>query len=311
MSAAPSSLTCVVRRFNRFYTNVLGLLDRHMLDTEFSLSEARILYEIGNMEDCTAKVLVNNLKIDAGYLSRILRRFEEKGLACRIQSKEDNRFYLINLTQNGINTLEELNRLSDKQTEKLTENLSDAEKKNFVSSIITIENYLSGNINREVHIRHILKPGDVGALIQMHGWIYAKECGYNQVFEGYVCKTFFDFLNNYNENIDRIWLAESESEIVGSIAIVRRSDQTAQLRWFILHPDFRGLGIGKTLFNKAMQYGKEKGYRTIFLETTDDQKTAVRMYTKAGFKKVKEHEDTAWGIRHTEQTYELNLLEDL
>ncbi|MGE4484835.1 MAG: GNAT family N-acetyltransferase [Oscillospiraceae bacterium] len=307
MNSMQSTLTCVIRRFNRFYTNVLGLLDRHMPDTEFSLSEARILYEIGNTEDCTAKMLVQKLKIDAGYLSRILRRFEEKGLAYRVQSKEDSRFYLINLTQKGKNTLAELNLLSDKQIEKLVENLSDFEKKKFISSISTIENYLSGNFDREVQIRHTLKPGDAGALIQMHGWLYANECGYNQVFEGYVCETFFNFLKDYDETKDRIWIAESETEIVGSIAVVWRSDQTAQLRWFILHPDFRGLGIGKALFNEALQYGKEKGYKTIFLETTDDQKTAVRMYIKAGFKKVKENENIAWGIRHTEQTYELNL----
>ncbi|MHB1454886.1 MAG: GNAT family N-acetyltransferase [Saccharofermentanales bacterium] len=156
-----------------------------------------------------------------------------------------------------------------------------------------------------ISIRDELRPGDVGYLIHLHGWIYAKECGFNHEFEGYVCKTFYDFYNRYSPDKDRIWFAEYGSEIVGAIAIVGHTPTRAQLRWFILHPSFRGLGLGRTLMNKAMDFCKEKGYTNLFLETTVDQKTAVEMYLKAGFRVVSEEKVTMWGRDLLTQTYEL------
>lgn len=156
-------------------------------------------------------------------------------------------------------------------------------------------------------IRHNLNPGDVGYLIHMHGWIYEKECGYNHLFEGYVCKTFYAFLESYDIEKDRIWLAEANREIIGSIAIVGHSNTKAQLRWFIIHPDFRGIGLGIKLIGEALKYCREKGYKHVFLETTSDQKTAIGMYIKQGFKKSTEHKNIIWGKELIEQTYELHL----
>lgn len=144
-------------------------------------------------------------------------------------------------------------------------------------------------------------------LIHLHGWIYAQECGYNHAFEGYVCKTFYNFFENYSTEKDRLWFAEVNGKMIGAIAIVEHSAIQAQLRWFILHPVFRGDGLGTKLLNEAIKYCKEKGYHQVFLETTEDQKTAIKMYKRAGFKKVREHENKAWGKDLVEQTYELNL----
>ena len=164
----------------------------------------------------------------------------------------------------------------------------------------------NGKVTKDmIHIRDELRPGDVGYLIYLHGWIYAKECGFTHEFEGYVCKTFYDFYNHYSPDKDRIWFAEYNAEIVGAIAIVGHTATRAQLRWFILHPSFRGLGLGRTLMNKAMDFCKEKGYTNIFLETTVDQKTAVEMYLKAGFRVVGEEKVTMWGRDLLTQTYEL------
>ena len=159
----------------------------------------------------------------------------------------------------------------------------------------------------KVQIRCDLRPGDVGYLIHLHGWIYAEECGYNHMFEGYVCKTFYNFFENYNSDKDRLWFAEVDGKMVGAIAIVGHSEMRAQLRWFILHPSYRGMGLGKTLLNEAMKYCKEKPFKQVFLETTEDQKMAILMYLKLGFKKVSERENKAWGKNLVEQTYEINL----
>lgn len=300
----------VIREFNRFYTNILGLLDRHMLDSEFSLSEARVLYEIGQKEKCTAKGLIEELKIDPGYLSRIIKRFENYDLTYRIQSTEDGRVYYLKLTDKGRGILSRLDKLSDGQIYNMISSLSDYDKKMLAKSMKTIENILSHKtvLTREMFkIRSVLNPGDVGNLIHLHGWIYAEECGYNHMFEGYVCKTFYDFFEKYSPEKDKIWFAEVNGEMIGAIAIVAHSAVKAQLRWFILHPRYRGIGLGNTLLGEAVQFCKEKGYKNVFLSTTEDQKTAIRMYMKAGFRKVSEFESSAWGKNLVEETYELYL----
>jgi len=310
MNSRYTPLVHIVRRFNRFYTNILGLLDKNMLDSEFSLAEARVLYEIGHTEFCTAKGLIEELKIDPGYLSRIIKRFEKDNLIYRVQSLEDGRLYYLHLTNNGKDTLARLDDLSSGQIYHLISCLPEQGQINVVESMKTIENSLSGKpilTNETVKIRSDLRPGDVGYLIHLHGWIYAEECGYNHMFEGYVCQTIFNFLQNYDSEKDRLWFAEVNGKMIGAIAIVGHSAIMAQFRWFILHPGFRGIGLGQTLLNEAMNYCKEQGYQQIFLETTEDQKTAIKMYLKTGFKKVAERENKVWGKELVEHTYALNL----
>lgn len=309
MNSVYTPLTHGVRRFNRFYTNILGLLDRHLLDSEFSLSEARILYEIAHSKTCTARQLVDDLHLDPGYLSRIVKRFEKLGLIYRCQSSEDGRVYYLYLTDRGKETFSKLDGLSNRQIAQMLEPLPEPAQKKLLASMETIETTLSGqsaSLTEKVTIRSELRPGDAGYLIYLHGVIYAKECGYNHGFEQYVCKTFYDFFENYRPEKDRLWFAEAAGEMIGAIAIVGHSATKAQLRWFILHPDYRGLGLGGKLLHEAMQYCNAKGYRDVFLETTADQKTAIAMYLKAGFQKVAEHPSKAWGKEVLEQTYVLN-----
>ncbi|MDR3587415.1 MAG: bifunctional helix-turn-helix transcriptional regulator/GNAT family N-acetyltransferase [Desulfosporosinus sp.] len=310
MNSRYTSLIHIVRSFNRFYTNILGLLDKHMLDSEFSLAEARVLYDIGHTEVCTAKGLTEKLRIDSGYLSRIVKHFEKDNLIYREQSPEDGRLYYLYLTEKGEETLSRLDDLSNGQIYQMISCLSEQEKMNVVESMKIIENSLSKEpvpTNENVKIRCDLRPGDVGYLIHLHGWIYAKECGYNHMFEGYVCKTIFNLFENYSSEKDRLWFAEVNGEMVGAIAIIEHSAIQAQFRWFILHPAFRGIGLGKMLLDEAMNHCKERGYQQVFLETTEDQKTAIGMYVKAGFRKVAERENKLWGKKLLEHTYELNL----
>jgi len=303
-----TSMIADIRRFSRFYTRVLGLLDSRLLSSEFSLSEMRVLYEIGTTPDCTAKMLIDWLNIDAGYLSRIMKKFEKSGLAYRVQSEEDGRSYLLHLSEKGKETLEKMDALSNEQVRQLISQVSDRSQAELSAGMKTIERILSEDRDLpDIEIRTDIRPGDIGMLIHLHGWIYAQECGYNHVFEAYVCRTFYEWMQRYDPENDRIWLAEAEGRIVGSIAVIGKGEGIAQLRWFILHPDYRGAGLGKQLFQQAMAYGREKGLRQMFLETTDDQETAIRMYEKSGFRKTGEHANEAWGVRHIERTYTLEL----
>ncbi|KAA8745528.1 MULTISPECIES: bifunctional helix-turn-helix transcriptional regulator/GNAT family N-acetyltransferase [Paenibacillus] len=306
-----TSIIPIIRKFNRFYTKVLGLLDKHLLNSDFSLSEARVLYEIGHSEHCTASMLIEQLRLDPGYLSRILKRFEKLGLTYRVQSKEDGRSSLLYLSELGKETLARMDELSDEQIRSMILELPDQSQRSIARSMTVIERELSNeSAERRIHIRTELNPGDVGALIQLHGWVYAKECGYNHEFEAYVCKTFYDLLPTYSPDKDRFWLAELDHKIVGSIAVIGHPGERAQIRWFILHPDYRGMGIGNKLIQDAIAYCREKGFRNVFLETTENQKTAIAMYTKAGFVKTIELENNNWGVRHIEQTYELHVFEE-
>jgi DNA-binding MarR family transcriptional regulator/GNAT superfamily N-acetyltransferase len=311
MNSTYAPLIKIIRRFNRYYTNTLGLLNQHMLDSEFSLAEARILYDIGHKENFTAKKLIEGLRIDPGYLSRIIKRFEKQGLVYRVQSQEDKRSYYLYLTDKGSDTLAKLDGLSDNQIFQMVNCLSEQDHKSLAESMKTIENSLSGkNLikDEDIIIRYDLRPGDVGYLIQLHGWIYAEECGYNHIFEAYVCKTFYDFMLNYSPQKDRVWFVEANKQIVGAIAVVGHSAIRAQLRWFILHPNYRDKGLGKTLLSESIAFCKNKGYQKVFLETTKDQEKAIAMYRKAGFEKVAEHANNTWGKDLVEETYELNLL---
>lgn len=310
MNSLDKSLITTIRRFNRFYTNFLGLLDQHMLESDFSLAEVRVLYEVGHRENCTAKCLIESLRIDPGYLSRIIKRFRKENLLVRVQSQEDRRLYFLNLTVTGKDTLTKLDSLSNGQIERMISGVPERDRLSVVESMETIENALSDKpvyARKEVKIRSDLRPGDVGDLIRLHGWIYAEECGYNHEFEGYVCKTLDKLFQNYSPEKDRFWFAEVNCKMMGAIAIIEHSPRLVQLRWFILDPSIRRLGLGKTLLNEALSYCKEKGYQKVFLETTKNQDTAINMYIKAGFAKIAEHEVKIWGKELVELTYELYL----
>ncbi|MGI6114347.1 MAG: GNAT family N-acetyltransferase [Mahellales bacterium] len=165
--------------------------------------------------------------------------------------------------------------------------------------------------SREINnitIRHDIKPGDMGYLIYLHGLLYARENGYDIEFEGYVANTFYEFSQLYKKHSSRLWIAQDGNRIIGSIAVIGRSAQEAQLRWFLIDPDYRGLGLGKVLLRKAMDFCKISGYTKIYLLTVSEQKTAIKLYEDIGFKKVEEKSSKMWGKdRINELKYELIL----
>ena len=310
MSAVSTSLVHAMRRFNRFYTNILGLLDKSMLHSGFSLPEARILYELYHKGGQSAKQLTGELVIDPGYFSRLLKHLEAMELVRRVPSEEDGRSHLLFLTEKGKETFLQLDSLSDRQITGLIDKLPDIKRDRLAIGIASVEEAFAEEAmsrRERVTLRRGLQSGDVGNLIAMHGWIYRQEYGYDFGFEGYVCKTFYEFLQHYDKEKDGIWFAEDGGKMVGAIAIVGHTQTRAQLRWFILHPSYRGIGLGKRLMGEALHYVQEKGYREVFLLTTKDQQTAIAMYERAGFKQVAEKQTSMWGKDLTELTFELHL----
>jgi DNA-binding MarR family transcriptional regulator/N-acetylglutamate synthase-like GNAT family acetyltransferase len=289
-----------IRSFNRFYTAHLGLLNEHILEGPYSLAETRILYEIGSHQPVTAQALGRSLKLDRGYLSKILKLFTNDKVISRAVSEEDSRAYNIRLTNAGSKLLKTLQDKSDVQIEEFLKKLSPDEAEMLAGSMRTIENLLSADYNnqvlsRQVFYREGLEPGDVGYLIYLHGLLYSRESGYSQEFEGYVVKTFYEFLEHYDKQKDKIWVATYNSQIIGCIAIVAKPNNEAQLRWFLVHPVFRGTGVGRHLLTTALSHCRENDFKNVYLLTTDVQQKAISMYKKAGFVPTASVEMDQWG----------------
>lgn len=307
---AASAVVSDIRRFNRFYTGMIGLLNQHILESNLSLSEVRVLYEIGHLGKCTAGQLTAILKIDGGYLSRMLKKFEKGGWLNRQQSTADGRTFFLYLSAAGKRLLSGLEERSTREIRQITGHLSGKQQQQVAGAMKTIEEILTaqpGEQTTDIHIRYNLLPGDVGYLIYLHGQLYAKESGYNLEFEAYVCKTFYEFLPTYNPAKDRMFLATVNDQIVGSVAILGSSRHLAQLRWFLIHPDYRGKGLGKKMLEEAIAFCKEKNYQKVYLMTTSMQETAIALYKNAGFRKTGEKYLQLWGQQLYEQRYDMDL----
>jgi len=306
-----------IREFNRFYTGIIGLLDRPVPGGDISPADARVLLEIGGREggpqgECTAANLSGELRMDPGYLSRILGRLEGGGMVDRRRSGRDGRCTLLGLTEKGREVLESLNRAADRRVERMTGHLSAGEQALLSGSMHAIRELLDPGGERslrreDVTVRWDLRPGDVGSVIHLHGAVYAEEFGYNLEFEGYVADTFREFARIYRPGKDRLWVVELGGSIVGSLAVLGRPAREAQLRWFLLHPSCRGLGLGRELLHSALRFCRERGYRRAYLLTTSDQRKASAMYARAGFRKTEEKPTRMWGKELVEERWELVL----
>ncbi|MEJ1241977.1 helix-turn-helix domain-containing GNAT family N-acetyltransferase [Chryseolinea sp. T2] len=298
-----------IRSFNRFYTRHLGLLNDRLLDSNYSLAEARILFEIGTRQPIRMSELSELLGIDKGYLSRVITGFVKSGVVLRRTSKDDKRSSNLSLTKKGEQKLASLQLQSDQQVAGFTSRLSREELESMVNSMNEIslmldEGYDKKKLAAAVTYRDKLQPGDLGYMTYMHGKYYAQDEGYSMEFEGYVAKTFFEFVGRYDEKNDKVWLAEYQGEIVASIAILRRSQKEAQLRWFLVNPMFRGTGVGSRLFDMALSYCRSR-FKSVYLMTADTQQQAIAMYKRAGFTLTSSVDTNQWGMRLKEERYDL------
>lgn len=305
------NITSEIRAFNRFYTSHLDILNQRYLDSSYTLTEVRIMYEINSAQGITAQEISEILTLDKGYLSRILKRLLKEGIIEKISSSEDKRAFNIVLTALGIELIKTLNDISDHQTALRIEKLKPSEKEQLVDSMYTVKKLLAGDSNtptaEDITYRYDLKPGDIGYIIYLHGLIYGNESIFSNEFEAYVIKTFYQFLEHCSMDKDRLWMAEYNNRIIGCIAIVHQTEEEAQLRWFLLDPAFRGLGIGKKLLNDALNFCYDQQFKSVFLLTTSMQERALEMYKRAGFKLSKSTEVNQWGATFRDERYDLKL----
>jgi len=297
-----------IRGFNRFYTRQLGLLNEHLVDSVFSLTEARVMYELAHRDDATASVLAAELGIDIGQLSRILRDFEKRGLLSKIKNKTDARVTMLSLTEKGKADFQALNKLSTAQIEGLLIKKSEADKDSLVRAMKLIETVLgkSAQIDRSF----ILRPphaGDYGWMVQKNGEIYSREYAWNEEYEGLVARIVAEFIQKFDPKWERCWIAEKDGENIGAVFIVKVNKDVAKLRLLIVDPKARGLGVGKKLVNECTRFARSKGYKKITLWTNSVLTAARHIYEKEGYKLVKEEPHNSFGHDLIGETWELEL----
>ena len=298
-----------VRGFNRFYTRQIGLLREGMLDSPFSLSEVRVLYELCHRRGATATELSRDLGLDPGYLSRILRRFEKRGFLSRKSSPNDARRSHLSLTGKGHKAFAPLDRGASEAAAAMLGKLSSGDRRRLVEAMRTIEALIGGG-GVEPKTPYLLRPhqpGDMGSVIHLHGALYAREYGWGERFEALVAEIAAKFIQNLDARRERCWIAEKDGAVVGSVFLVKQSKRVAKLRLLIVDPSARGLGIGQRLVSECIRFAQQARYRTITLWTQPELRAAQHIYEKAGFRLVREEPHCAFGIDMVGQIWEMTL----
>jgi len=296
------------RRFNRFYTQKIGVLDRGYLQSPFSLAEARVLYELAQHPESTASEISAELGFDTGYLSRILARLQSQQLIRRAAAEQDARQRLIQLTAKGQKAAGALDLRSQEQAGALLAQLPDSKQAGVLQAMSQIQSALGDPLPvSEPYIIRTHRSGDLGWMVYRHAVLYSQEYGWHQPFEALVMEIAASFLKNYDASCERCWIAERAGEILGCVLLVKHSKQIAQLRLLLVEPSARGLGIGKRLVDESVRFARDAGYKKMTLWTHDVLKAARTIYQKAGFQLVgtDSHED--FGPRLTSETWELEL----
>jgi DNA-binding MarR family transcriptional regulator/N-acetylglutamate synthase-like GNAT family acetyltransferase len=282
-----------IRKFNRYYANVLGKIDQEIYHHPFPLTEARGMAEINDRNGCTATEVREKLGIDRGYMSRIVQRFENEKIIKKKQSAEDKRQYSLYLTEYGKKIHNDLVEDANRGVEKMIRHLPKDELAKLVTSMETIESiYAEEHPYRPDVLIRPHQPGDVGYVAHLHGKLYNQTYQFGRMFEYYVMKGLTEFMINTDRG--ELWVAEVDGEIAGSIAITKSTDTVAQLRWFVLNEKYQGMGIGKHLMEKAINFCKEKNYQHVFLWTVSTLEAARHLYQKYHFKLTEEKPNDEW-----------------
>jgi DNA-binding MarR family transcriptional regulator/GNAT superfamily N-acetyltransferase len=312
MIGNPSALDYSIaraRRFNRFYTRRIGVLDEGLYHTRFSLTESRVLYELAHRPNLTATALGKDLGLDPGYLSRILHRFEKQRLIAKTPSEADGRQNLVRLTPGGRAAFAPLDAHSRQETGAMLSRLSKSEQKRLIDAMSTIEMLLGGTREKTTpaYLLRDHQPGDMGWVVHRHGVVYAEEYGYDQHFEALVASIVAEFIAHYDRKREHCWMAEQDGALVGSVFLVRESTTIAKLRLLFVEPAARGLGIGARLVSECIRFARPAGYKKIALWTQSELKAARHIYDQAGFKLVGKKPHCSWGKNLVAETWELKL----
>lgn len=297
-----------VRRFNRFYTRQIGVLSEGYLDSPFSLTEVRVLYELAHRETSTASQLNKDLGLDAGYLSRILRGFSKRGLIDKKASDVDGRQSLLWLTEEGRAVFAPLDARARDDVGAMLDRLPVVEQGRLVRAMETVEELLGAR--SEPRVPYLLRPphsGDMGWVVQRHGVVYAEEYGWDEHFEALVASIVAKFVEHFDSKRERCWIAERNGENVGSVFLVKESEAVAKLRLLLVEPEARGLGIGTRLVDECIRFARSAGYRKITLWTNSVLLAARHIYDEAGFRLVHEEAHHSFGHDLVGETWELEL----
>ena len=306
----PASAVKAVRRFNRFLTRRVGVLDPY-LGSNLSLTDVRVLYELAHREAPVASELARDLGLDGGYLSRILRRFETAGWITRSASAKDARQSVLALTSLGRDVFEPLQQRSRDEAAALLAPLPPARQQELVDAMERIETLLDPTLANlsgpRVAVLRDPVPGDIGWVVQQHGEIYWREYGWDSRFEALVADIAAQFVRKFQPAWERCWVAELDGERVGAVFVVRKSATMAQLRMLILSPKARGLGLGARLTDECIAFARAKGYKKMVLWTNSCLTAARGIYAKRGFKLAKSEPYEGFGQQLVGETWELKL----
>lgn len=302
----------VFRRFNRMYTKLIGTLNEGLLSTEYSLAEARVLYEIATRETSNAKQIAEALAMDQGYLSRILARLENSGRLRRNVSKTDSRAADLVLTREGKAAFRLLDTRSEKQAESVLNTLLPSQRTELMRCMRTIENLLTqGDRKAAPYVLRPPRPGDMGWVIHREAVLYSQEYGWDEAFEALVARIVAEFVANFDPKRERCWIAEVAGEPAGHIFLVKHPEQpgTAKLRLLLVEPSARGKGLGQALVKECISFARSAGYERIILWTQSILGAAHHIYEDAGFRVVQEEPHHSFGKDLIGQTWELDLTE--
>ena len=316
--AIPENHVQAVRRFNRFYTRQIGVLQEHLLKSEFSLTEVRVLYELAHRARITAVELCRDLGLDRGYLSRMLQGFEAKGWIKTTASPKDRRKNFLGLTAKGRRIFEPLDQRSSDEVSSMLTKISPTQQTKLLAAMSEIEGVLSTRDNGSQpsdspYFLRSHRPGDMGWVTWRHGVLYWQEYQYDERFEALVAGIVAEFIQKLDPARERCWIAErttaeKDGTNVGSVFLVKKSESVAKLRLLLVEPSARGLGIGKRLVEECVRFGREAGYKKIMLWTQSELIGARRIYESAGFKLVGEEKHSSWGRKNlVAETWELKL----
>jgi DNA-binding MarR family transcriptional regulator/N-acetylglutamate synthase-like GNAT family acetyltransferase len=304
-----------VRAFNRFYTQRIGVLREHLLGSPFALAGVRVLYELAHWpvgEAATASVLAARLALDEGYLSRILRGFEQRGLIRKRSLSGDGRRKALALSPRGTRFFAGLEARSREEMAAMLAALAPTEQARLVGAMQAIAALLDHSTAKPEPQPYVLRPpqpGDIGWVVQRHGALYAHEYGYDERFEALVAEIAAQFVQRFDAKRERCWIAERDGEPVGCVFLVRKSATVAKLRLLLVDPHVRGLGIGRRLVDECVAFARLAGYRKLALWTQSELRAARGLYARAGFRRVAAEAHTSFGKKLVAETWELALVE--
>ena len=315
-ATAPESSIAAIRRFNRFYTARIGVLQEGLLATPFSLTESRLLYEFAHREHATATELSRDLGLDAGYLSRLLRGFKERGLIKSAPAPHDARHLQLRITPAGRRAFAPLDTPTQAEITPLLAGLSDAQQRDLLQARARIEQLLDDkNPRQPPYLLRAHRPGDIGWVIERHGALYAREYRWNMDFEALVAHIAARFIEQFDAKREACWIAERDHANVGCVFLVQARDETthapvdgvAQLRLLLVEPSERGLGLGARLVDECERFARQAGYSRIVLWTNSLLLAARGIYAKAGYRLLKSEPHTSFGHALVGETWELTL----